>query len=141
MPRATSGWDGGKRVGGRKRHVVVDCLGLVLTVLVSAASVQDRDAGVVPPSPGRRPASPGRLPPPRARPAPARPPPAAGPPPHGASSPGLPAFRAPTAQPPPRARRADEPPHPSHPQAEFTPTKPPTSNLQPHDHVRKAEAF
>ncbi|WP_405910956.1 transposase [Streptomyces sp. NBC_00828] len=46
IPRATSGWDGGKRVGGRKRHVVVDCVGLVLTVLVSAASVQDRDAGV-----------------------------------------------------------------------------------------------
>jgi len=47
IPRATSGWgDGGKRVVGRKRHVVVDCLGLVLTVLVSAASVQDRDAGV-----------------------------------------------------------------------------------------------
>lgn len=46
IPRATSGWDGGKRVGGRKRHVVVDCLGLVLAVMVSAASVQDRDAGV-----------------------------------------------------------------------------------------------
>lgn len=46
IPRATSGWDGGKRVGGRKRHVVVDCLGLVLAVLVTAASVQDRDAAV-----------------------------------------------------------------------------------------------
>lgn len=30
VPRSTSGWNGEKRVGGRKRHVVVDCLGLVL---------------------------------------------------------------------------------------------------------------
>ena len=44
VPRSTSGWDGGKRVGGRKRHVVVDCLGLLLAVTVTAASVQDRDA-------------------------------------------------------------------------------------------------
>ncbi|WP_393099855.1 transposase [Streptomyces sp. LN325] len=46
IPRATSGWDGGKKIGGRRRHVVVDCLGLVLTVTVTvtAASVQDRDA-------------------------------------------------------------------------------------------------
>lgn len=36
-------------MGGRKRHVVVDCLGLVLAVLavmVNAASVQDRHAAV-----------------------------------------------------------------------------------------------
>ncbi|MET9915399.1 IS5 family transposase [Streptomyces sp. NPDC006476] len=46
IPRSTSGWDGGKKVGGRKRHLVVDCLGLVLAVTVSAASVQDRDAAV-----------------------------------------------------------------------------------------------
>ncbi|MFD7168540.1 IS5 family transposase [Streptomyces violascens] len=46
IPRATSGWDGGKRVGGRKRHLMVDCPGLVLVVLVTAASVQDRDAAV-----------------------------------------------------------------------------------------------
>ncbi|MEU0633004.1 transposase [Streptomyces sp. NPDC005989] len=26
IPRSTSGWDGGKKVGGRKRHVVFDCL-------------------------------------------------------------------------------------------------------------------
>ncbi|WP_244943647.1 transposase [Streptomyces inhibens] len=44
IPRPPSGWDGGKKAGGRKRHVVVDCLGLVLAVLVTAASVQDRDA-------------------------------------------------------------------------------------------------
>jgi transposase len=46
IPRPTSGWDGGKKVGGRKRHLVVDCLGLVLAVAVTAASVQDRDAAV-----------------------------------------------------------------------------------------------
>jgi transposase len=46
IPRSTSGWDGGKKVGGRKRHLVVDCLGMVLAVAVTAASVQDRDAAV-----------------------------------------------------------------------------------------------
>ncbi|WP_369009816.1 transposase [Streptomyces sp. BR123] len=46
IPRSTSGWDGGKNVGGRKRHVVVDCLGLVLAVLVTAAIMQDRHAAV-----------------------------------------------------------------------------------------------
>ncbi|WP_234329441.1 MULTISPECIES: IS5 family transposase [unclassified Streptomyces] len=46
IPRSTSGWDGGTKVGGRKRHLVVDCLGLVLAVAVTAASVQDRDAAV-----------------------------------------------------------------------------------------------
>ncbi|GGL15561.1 IS5 family transposase [Streptomyces flaveus] len=46
IPRPTTGWDGGKKVGGRKRHLVVDCLGLVLAVAVSAANVQDRDAAV-----------------------------------------------------------------------------------------------
>ncbi|WP_181387479.1 IS5 family transposase [Streptomyces sp. Act143] len=46
IPRETSGWDGGKKVAGRKRHLVVDCLGLVLAVAVTAASVQDRDAAV-----------------------------------------------------------------------------------------------
>ncbi|GGX46587.1 hypothetical protein GCM10010353_71430 [Streptomyces chryseus] len=46
IPRSTSGWDGGKKVGDRKRRLVVDCLGLVLAVAVSAASVQDRDAAM-----------------------------------------------------------------------------------------------
>lgn len=39
----TRGWDAGKKVGGRKRHVIVDTIGLLLVVLVTAASVQDRD--------------------------------------------------------------------------------------------------
>jgi transposase len=37
------GYDAGKRINGRKRHVVVDSLGLLLTVIVTAASVQGRD--------------------------------------------------------------------------------------------------
>ncbi len=37
------GVDAGKLVKGRKRHVVVDPMGLVLAVVVTAASVQDRD--------------------------------------------------------------------------------------------------
>lgn len=45
IPRSTSGWDGGKKAGGRKRHVVVNCLGLILAVAVTAASVQDRGTG------------------------------------------------------------------------------------------------
>lgn len=43
--RATRGYDGGKKVNGRKRHIIVDTLGLLLVVLVTAASVQDRDGG------------------------------------------------------------------------------------------------
>lgn len=39
-----SGFDAGKKVKGRKRHLVVDSLGLLLAVSVTAASVQDRDA-------------------------------------------------------------------------------------------------
>lgn len=38
------GWDQAKKVGGRKRHIAVDTLGLLLVVHVTAASVQDRDA-------------------------------------------------------------------------------------------------
>jgi len=37
------GYDAGKRIQGRKRHVLVDTLGLLLVVVVTAASVQDRD--------------------------------------------------------------------------------------------------
>jgi putative transposase len=39
------GYDAGKKVKGRKRHLLVDVLGLVLAVLVLAANVQDRDGG------------------------------------------------------------------------------------------------
>ena len=37
------GFDMGKRVAGRKRHIVVDTMGLLLAVVVHSASVQDRD--------------------------------------------------------------------------------------------------
>jgi transposase len=43
--RSSRGYDAGKKVNGRKRHVVVDTLGLLVVVLVTAASVQDRDGG------------------------------------------------------------------------------------------------
>ena len=39
-----TGFDAGKKVKGRKRHLVVDTLGLLLAVTVTPASVQDRDA-------------------------------------------------------------------------------------------------
>lgn len=39
------GFDAGKKVKGRKRHLVVDVLGLVLALWISTASMQDRDAG------------------------------------------------------------------------------------------------
>lgn len=38
-----TGFDAGKKVKGRKRHLVVDTLGVLLAVTVTAASVQDRD--------------------------------------------------------------------------------------------------
>jgi putative transposase len=37
------GYDAGKKIGGRKRHVLVDTLGMILGVCVSSAAVQDRD--------------------------------------------------------------------------------------------------
>jgi putative transposase len=37
------GYDGAKKVAGRKRHVAVDTLGLVLAVAVTAAGVEDWD--------------------------------------------------------------------------------------------------
>ncbi|MFE9497728.1 IS5 family transposase [Streptomyces collinus] len=41
------GFDGGKLTNGRKRHVVVDTLGLQLAVMVTAADVGDRAAAQV----------------------------------------------------------------------------------------------
>lgn len=37
------GFDAGKKINGRKRHIAVDTLGLLLAVIVTPASVQDRD--------------------------------------------------------------------------------------------------
>ncbi|MEW2079585.1 IS5 family transposase, partial [Streptomyces sp. NPDC013433] len=39
------GIDAGKKIKGRKRHVITDTLGLVLAVLVTAASVHDTTGG------------------------------------------------------------------------------------------------
>jgi putative transposase len=39
---AGNGYDGGKRVNGRKRHLLVDTLGLLLTVVVTKANVSDQ---------------------------------------------------------------------------------------------------
>lgn len=39
------GYDGGKKITGRKRHIVVDTMGLLLAVVVTAASVDDAAAG------------------------------------------------------------------------------------------------
>ena len=41
--RGARGYDAGKKIKGRKRHLVVDTLGLVLAVVVHAANIQDRD--------------------------------------------------------------------------------------------------
>ncbi len=40
------GFDGGKQVNGRKRHIAVDTLGLLLLVVVTAASVQEANSAV-----------------------------------------------------------------------------------------------
>ena len=37
------GFDAGKLINGRKRHILVDTLGLLITVVVTVASVQDRE--------------------------------------------------------------------------------------------------
>lgn len=37
------GYDAGKKIAGRKRHLVVDTLGLILAVVVHSAALQDQD--------------------------------------------------------------------------------------------------
>ena len=44
VPKASRGWDNAKKVNGRKRHIAVDTTGLLLEVLATPASTQDRDA-------------------------------------------------------------------------------------------------
>lgn len=41
---AERGYDGGKKITGRKRHIAVDTLGLLMAVVVTAASVDDAAA-------------------------------------------------------------------------------------------------
>ena len=40
---AVRGFDAGKKVNGRKRHIVVDTMGLLLLVVITSAGIQDRD--------------------------------------------------------------------------------------------------
>ena len=42
-----SGYDAGKKVNGKKRHVLVDTQGLLMRAIVHAADVQDRDGGAL----------------------------------------------------------------------------------------------
>ncbi len=42
-----SGYDAGKKVTGKKRHLLVDTLGLILAVAVHPASLQDRDGALL----------------------------------------------------------------------------------------------
>jgi transposase len=44
VARRDRGYDAGKKINGTKRHLAVDTGGLLLTVLVTAASIQERDA-------------------------------------------------------------------------------------------------
>jgi putative transposase len=37
------GYDAGKKINGRKRHILVDTIGLILLVMVLPANIQDRD--------------------------------------------------------------------------------------------------
>lgn len=43
VARASRGYDAGKKIEGRKRHIAVDVTGLIVCIVVTAASVQDRD--------------------------------------------------------------------------------------------------
>lgn len=46
VPAAGQGIDAGKKIAGRRRHIGVDTLGLLLAVLVTAASVSDNAGGI-----------------------------------------------------------------------------------------------
>jgi len=45
--REMVGYDAGKKVKGRKRHIVVDTVGLILKCAVHSASIQDRDGAAL----------------------------------------------------------------------------------------------
>ena len=40
-----SGYDAGKKIRGKKRHILVDTQGLLIHAIVHAADIQDRDGG------------------------------------------------------------------------------------------------
>jgi transposase len=39
------GYDAGKKIKGKKRHILVDTQGLLMHAIVHAADIQDRDGG------------------------------------------------------------------------------------------------
>ena len=43
----SSGYDAGKKIKGKKRHILVDTQGLLMHAIVHAADVQDRDGGAL----------------------------------------------------------------------------------------------
>jgi len=42
-----SGYDAGKKIKGKKRHILVDTQGLLMIAIVHAANIQDRDGGLL----------------------------------------------------------------------------------------------
>jgi putative transposase len=45
--KGVCGYDAGKKISGRKRHIVVDTLGLLMAVVVHAANIQDREGAML----------------------------------------------------------------------------------------------
>src|SRR6202030_2473209 len=41
-----NGYDAGKKIKGKKQHILVDTLGLLLHAIVHPADIQDRDGGI-----------------------------------------------------------------------------------------------
>jgi transposase len=41
------GYDAGKKISGKKRHIVVDTTGLLMHAVVHPADIQDRDGGIL----------------------------------------------------------------------------------------------
>ncbi|WP_374103523.1 IS5 family transposase [Rhodococcus sp. MH15] len=46
VARSSRGYDAGKKINGRKRHIAVDTNGLLLAVVVTMAGIQDRDGAI-----------------------------------------------------------------------------------------------
>jgi transposase len=44
VAKTSRGFDAGKKINGRKRHIAADTLGLLICVLVTAANIPDRTA-------------------------------------------------------------------------------------------------
>ena len=47
LVRCDIGYDAGKKIKGRKRHILVDTLGMLLKVEVHSAGIQDRDGAAL----------------------------------------------------------------------------------------------